>query len=123
MKSTERKGFETLGEAASRLLRRLDEKAKRPGAESAPEIQIDRDGPSCPVEKGREGIGGVQPSRPVIANAGGVSVSGREVAELNGSPVFRGKFVGYANDNGLPNRENCRPERTREVYTLPVVKG
>ena len=77
-----RKDFETLGEAASRLLRRLSENAKRPGAESAPEIHDSGTGPSSTGERAGNAANGdvTRHSRPAIVTSLGGSGDGIHLA-------------------------------------------
>src|SRR5690606_29503704 len=94
------------------------------GAESAPTIHDSGTGPSSTGEqKGRDGANGEAARYPGLQKAAdavegipasAISATGEEagrrlvISNGSGSPIFsRGKFpVGYANDNGLPNRED-----------------
>jgi hypothetical protein len=127
MNDNKRKATETLGQAALRLLQRLERKKAVP-AYSGTRIH---DSPKeCPPslgeEEGRESAyreAALHPGPVTAYPAGGVTGGGLGVvAKSDGRISTRvvSRFIN-CNDNRPSNREDVAAERTREVYTLPAV--
>lgn len=108
-----RKDFETLGEAASRLLAGLVRRAKRPAGESPAEI-AESGCVHVPEKKPEERAQGGMAQHPraaFVTSLGGDCGDETEIADRGGRPVFIEEVssVGYSNDNGLPDREDIVP--------------
>lgn len=110
MENETRKGLETLGEAAARLLRRLEQRANKSGRSSAGK------------GAGEDGAGGValDPRQHSAVRGGGTVLN---AANDDGRPVCSAVSFqwGRHGDHGLPDRDEGTMRADRANVTLPVI--